>query len=196
MDEEQTVSVPSSVETVTEEGTVRKKVSVEQTANCTREARRKRDSPGAWDRNQDSQEVAEARAAATEEASAGTVLDAHEEFLRGRAPQVGFNGSVLFRELQRVGYAGSYQSLIEFIGPRWGVARNVEATQRFETLLGEQSQVDWGSIWVWLEEVRVRVHLFVMVLSYRDGSLRRDTVTNGSIRCWDGHASAFAAVRR
>jgi hypothetical protein len=35
-------------------------------------------------------------------------LDAFDDFLRRRAPEVGFNAKVLWRELQAQGYQGSY----------------------------------------------------------------------------------------
>ena len=40
------------------------------------------------------------------------------------------------------------------------------ATVRFETAPGHQMQIDFGEKWVWIGEERVRVMLFVAVLSY------------------------------
>ena len=97
----------------------------------------------------------------------GRLLDAWEAFLRGRAPEVGFNAMVLYRELRQQGYTGSYPSVRRYIRPWRATWRSQEpATVRFETAPGEQAQVDWGSTQVWIGEQRVRVHLFVMVLSY------------------------------
>ena len=94
-------------------------------------------------------------------------LDEWEEFLRGRAPEVEFNASVLYRELGGQGYTGSYPTVQRYIRP-WRPPSPSEppATVRFETEPGEQAQVDWGSTRVWIGARALRVHLFVMVLSY------------------------------
>ena len=97
----------------------------------------------------------------------GRSLDKWESFLRGRAPEVGFNAAVLYRDLVGQGYAGSYPTVVRYLRPwREEAVRDQRSTVRFETDPGQQAQVDWGSAWVWLGEHRVRVHLFVMVLGY------------------------------
>ncbi len=99
--------------------------------------------------------------------SRGRVLDGFGEFLRARSVEVGFNAAVLFREVQGQGYAGGYAALARYVAPwRAGFRAEEAGTVRFETGPGEQSQVDWGSRWVYLGETRVRVHVFVMVLGY------------------------------
>ncbi len=95
----------------------------------------------------------------------GGILDAWEEFLRGRAPEVGYNAMVLYRELQGQDYSGSYPTVQRYIRPLREEAQH-SATVRFETAPGAQAQVDWGSTRVWFGEEAVRVHLFVMVLGY------------------------------
>jgi len=49
-------------------------------------------------------------------------------------------------------------------------AQPEQAPVRFETAASPQAQVDlkvdWGMIGVWIGEVRVKVHLFVMVLGF------------------------------
>src|SRR5512145_2527730 len=42
-------------------------------------------------------------------------LDRFREFLKARAPEVGFNGSVLKRELEAVGYSGTYATVARYI---------------------------------------------------------------------------------
>jgi transposase len=60
-------------------------------------------------------------------------LDTYESFLRARAPEVGYNAAVLYRELEPRGYKGSYTALVKYIRP-WRVeAREQTATPRFET---------------------------------------------------------------
>lgn len=119
-------------------------------------------------------------------------LDRWEAFLRGRAPEVGFNASVLHRELKAQGYEGSYPSLVRYLRPwreeHWS---DETSTVRFETGPGEQSQVDWGSAWVWLSEERVHVHVFTMVLGYSRRIFARGYRREGLASLLEGHAQAF-----
>lgn len=122
----------------------------------------------------------------------GRALDPWEAFLRGRAPEVGFNAAVLHRELQAQGFAGSYPALVRYLRP-WRREQLSEATStvRFETAPGEQAQVDWGSAWVWLGEERVRVHVFTMVLGYSRRIFARGYPHEGLEALLEGHARAF-----
>jgi transposase len=123
----------------------------------------------------------------------GRALDRWEEFLRGRAPEVGFNAAVLQRELTAQGYTGSYPSLVRYLRPWRQEQRSDEtATVRFETDPGKQAQVDWGSVWVWLAEKRVRVHVFTMILGYSRRIFARGYYQEGLASLLDGHAEAFA----
>jgi len=120
-------------------------------------------------------------------------LDAWEEFLRARAPEVGFNAVVLHRELTQLGYTGSYSAVVKYVAPWRESWRGWElATVRFETGPGEQSQVDWGTTWVYLGEEAVRVHLFVMVLGYSRRLFAKAYRGEGLGPLLDGHAAAFA----
>src|SRR3990172_5073127 len=81
---------------------------------------------------------------------AGPVSEAlegeHGEFLRRRVAEVNFCAQVLFQELRRRGYTGSYPVVMRWVRPRREEqVRLEEATVRFETGPGRQSQVDWGS---------------------------------------------------
>jgi transposase len=124
--------------------------------------------------------------------SRGRALDKYAEFLRGRAPEVGFNGQVLHRELVALGYQGSYSALTRFVQPWRAQWRGEEiGTVRFETGPGEQSQIDWGSTAVWLGETRIRVHLFVMVLGYSRRIFARAYFSEGLDALLDAHDLAF-----
>jgi transposase len=123
----------------------------------------------------------------------GRELDRFAEFLRGRAPEVGFNAVVLHREARALGYEGSYPALARYVQPwREGWRGEELGTVRFETGPGEQSQVDWGSTWVWLGETRVRVHLFVMVLGYSRRIFARGYESEGLDPLLGAHERAFA----
>lgn len=119
-------------------------------------------------------------------------LDAFEPFVRNRAPEVGFNAKVLWREIQAQGYAGSYAALARRVQPLRDAARTSSLpTARFETEPGKQAQVDWGSLRVWLDDQPVRVHLFVMVLGYSRRVFARAYANEQLDALLDGHARAF-----
>lgn len=120
-------------------------------------------------------------------------LDRFREFLKARAPEVGFNGSVLKRELEPMGYSGTHATVARYIAP-WRKAWTPEAgpTGRFETGPGEQAQVDWGSLRVWLGEERVKVHLFTMVLGFSRRIFVRAYLNERLESLLDAHARAFA----
>ena len=94
------------------------------------------------------------------------VLDPWKEWVTKRAPEVGYNVRVLFRELGEQGYRGSYDTVKQFVKPLRTPSSSRDMTVRFETRPGEQAQVNWGSSQVWLGEERVRVRFFVMTLGY------------------------------
>jgi len=45
------------------------------------------------------------------------LLDRWREFLQARAPEVGFNGVVLTREMAALGYRGGYSAVLKYIAP-------------------------------------------------------------------------------
>jgi transposase len=125
--------------------------------------------------------------------SRGRMLASWEEFLRGRAPEVGFNGAVLHRELVEKGCLCSYSAVVKHVQPwREGWRGGEVPTVRFETGPGEQAQVDWGSTWVYLGEEPVRVHLFVMVLGFSRRLFVRAYLSEGLVPLLEGHTAAFA----
>jgi transposase len=94
-------------------------------------------------------------------------LDPYRDRLRQRGPEVGWNAVVLHRELQGQGFAGSVQQVRRAIRPWRAEARWAQvATVRYETGPGEQAQVDFGQLGVWIGAEREPVHLFVLTLGY------------------------------
>lgn len=125
--------------------------------------------------------------------SRGRLLAPWEGFLRARAPEVGFNAVVLQRELESLGYQGSYSALLKYIAPWREAWRPTElSTVRFETGPGEQAQVDWGSMLVYLGEEPVRVHIFTMVLGYSRRLFAKGYRSEGLTSLLEAHAAAFA----
>jgi transposase len=121
-----------------------------------------------------------------------TLLEPFESYLRERLADGVENSVVLLREIRVRGYQGGHSTLKEFLRPlRRG--RRVQATVRFETLPGEQAQVDLGRFRYELPNGGTRhVWAFVMVLSwsraiYVEFVPKADTAT--FIRC---HVHAFS----
>jgi len=119
-------------------------------------------------------------------------LDGFAEFIVRRAPEVGFNGVVLYRELQALGFSGGLMQVQRFVRPyreqrKWSEL----ATVRFETGPGEQAQVDYGQLWVWIGTQPEKVHLFVFTLGYSRRlyahAYRHERLTS----LLDGHERAF-----
>jgi len=97
-----------------------------------------------------------------------------------------------FLELKELGYKGSYNQMKRAVRP-WREERRwlEEATVRFETLPGQQAQIDWASAWAWIGEERRRVQLFTMVLGYSRclyGEFTEDEKLPTLLRC---HEHAF-----
>jgi transposase len=120
-----------------------------------------------------------------------SALEAWRDFLEARAPEVGFNAVVLLRELRPLGYTGSYNALLDYLRP-WRVAPDPLPTPRFETEPGQQAQVDWGSLGLWLGSAAVRVHIFTMILGYSRRIFARAYAHERIGNLLDGHDQAFA----
>ena len=93
-------------------------------------------------------------------------LDAFEDYLHRRLhdyPEL--TGSKLLHELQRMGYAGGYTILKDFLKT---IRPNApKAFLRIETLPGEYGQVDWANVGsLVIGNAKRKVSCFVMVLSY------------------------------
>ena len=119
-------------------------------------------------------------------------LDPYLERLAQRGPEVGWNAVVLHRELQGLGFRGSAQQVRRAIRPWRAEARwAAMATVRYETGPGEQAQVDFGQLHVWIGEQRERVHLFVMTLGYSRRLWVRAYPHERLGALLDGHERAF-----
>jgi transposase len=121
----------------------------------------------------------------------GRKLADFDEVIRRRFAEVGYNAMVLYRELQEAGYEGSSRSVRRYVETLRELAQPETATARFETGPGEQAQVDWGMLGVWIGEVRVNVHLFVMVLGFSRRIFVRAYEHERLSNLLDGHEAAF-----
>jgi len=118
-------------------------------------------------------------------------LAPYGEVIARRFPEVGYNAMVLYRELREAGYGGSERSVRRFVEPLREAARPEVGTVRFETGPGEQAQVDWGMIGIWIGEQRVKVHLFVMVLGFSRRIFVQAYEHERLSNLLDGHEAAF-----
>jgi transposase len=117
------------------------------------------------------------------------LLKEEQSWLLERMPEVNYNASILFRELKRNGYSGSYETVKNFVHPHRPLSS--KGCIRYETEPGHQSQVDWGSAWVWLGEQEVKVHFFAMVLGYSRRLYAKGFRDEKFVNLIHGHEAAF-----
>lgn len=91
-----------------------------------------------------------------------------------------------------MGFTGGVQQVRRAIRPwraeaRWAAV----ATVRYETGPGEQAQVDFGELKIWIGAQRERVHLFVMTLGYSRRLWVRAYPHERLSALLDGHERAF-----
>jgi len=95
-----------------------------------------------------------------------TKLGPYEGYLKQRIGEGVLNTRKLLRELKARGYQGGLTQLILYVQP-YRTSREERAVLRFETLPGQQAQVDWGSFgYISHEGRQQRLYAFVMTLGY------------------------------
>lgn len=93
-------------------------------------------------------------------------LDPYKEYIMKRMADGVFNCEVLSREIKGQGYSGGKTILRDFVQP-FRQQFKVQAVRRFETVSGQQSQVDWGYLGTFdLDGRQRKVWVFLMVLGY------------------------------
>jgi transposase len=100
-------------------------------------------------------------------AGRGSKLDAYKDYIRARLERFDLPATVLYAELMARGYAGGLSILRAYMRPlKQEFVRRL--TERFETLPGQQAQVDWGECGMVTVEGgrRRKLYVFVMVLGY------------------------------
>lgn len=123
---------------------------------------------------------------------ADTLLAAHGEYLRERAPQVRYSAQVLFQELRLRGYGGGYDTVRRFVQPlRTAEALAERASVRFETAPGHQSQIDWGTARVEFRHGKVKLHLFVLTLGFSRRGFMAPFLDERLPQFLDAHERAF-----
>lgn len=127
------------------------------------------------------------------EAKRPTLLDPHWAWLRKRAPEVGYSARILHQELcSQRGFTGCYELVKVAIRPLRSQSSLVSLTQaRFETAPGEQAQVDWGQVTVWMAGERVKIHVFVMTLGYSRRGYAEGFMNERMASLLTAHENAF-----
>lgn len=101
--------------------------------------------------------------------------DYKEQIIEWRCKPFEYNGTRIFRELQKIGYKGS-------IGPVYRFLRRLDedtgqtsskACERIETPVGDQAQFDWSEYSIELAGQERKVYLFIVKLKYRKGGAKR-----------------------
>ena len=100
-----------------------------------------------------------------ERKSRGSKLDRYKAKVDELLGEGVWNGQVILREIQALGYEGSRTILREYIQPKRAL-RPGRATVRFETEPGKQMQSDWGEVVTEIGGVRCKVHFIVNELGY------------------------------
>jgi transposase len=80
--------------------------------------------------------------------------------------EVGYNAVVLHRELTEQGFVGSVIIVRRAVAALRQAAGPCVASVRFETPPGEQAQVDFSQVRVWIADAAVAAQVFVMTLGY------------------------------
>src|SRR2546428_7492496 len=121
-----------------------------------------------------------------------TILAPFAEYVRERAPEVQYSAQILFQELRRRGYRGSYETVKRSVRPMRVVEALAErAALRFETAPGEQSQVDWGTARVLFRDRPVVLRWFVLTLGYSRRSFYEPALNERLPQFLDAHERAF-----
>lgn len=127
-------------------------------------------------------------------AVAETLLTAHVDFVRARAPQVGYSARILYQELQASrGYTGSYETVKRWVAPLRDVQLQADrALLRFETPPGQQSQIDWGQALVSFRAGPQVVHVFVLTLGFSRRGFYYACADERLAQFLESHERAFA----
>lgn len=98
----------------------------------------------------------------------GSKVDPFKLYIDQRLEKFNLTGEKIYLEIQKQGYAGRYGIVNKYVG---AVKKklNTKAVLRFETLPGEQSQVDWAYFGDFYDQSlgrKIRLCCFLMVLGF------------------------------
>ncbi len=97
-----------------------------------------------------------------------SMLDSFKDYIRNRLSNFNLTSVKIFEEIRNQGFKGKYGIVNLYVREIKKVLKN-EAVLRFETMPGEQAQVDWGSCGELFDVEKrrtIKVYCFVIVLGY------------------------------
>lgn len=95
-------------------------------------------------------------------------IEPYKEYTDNRLEEYELTAVKLYGELQKQGYAGKYSLVAAYVSEKKKEIRT-KAVLRFETLPGEQAQVDWGYFGNFYDREQkktIKLYCFFMILGY------------------------------
>jgi transposase len=120
-------------------------------------------------------------------------LDDYKSHIDTRLSLYNLTAKRLFYEVKGKGYTGKYGLVVSYVNKRKKELKN-SAVLRFETMPGEQAQVDWGFMGkIFDKQLKkvVEVCCFVIILGYSRMRFVKFYTNAKSTNFLDGHNSAF-----
>lgn len=121
------------------------------------------------------------------------ILNDFKDYLKLRLNKYNLTGQKLYEEIEKQGYKGSYQTVVNFVSGIKKIYRT-DAVMRFETLPGQQGQVDWGHFGeIYDIELKktVKVYCFFMILGYSRMKYIEYFTNQDTTSFLKGHNNAF-----
>lgn len=121
------------------------------------------------------------------------IIDGFKEYIKLRLSKYNITAQKLYEEICKQGYVGGYQTVSNYVFSLKKEYKN-EAVLRFESLPGEQAQVDWGyfgEIYDIELNKTVKVYGFFMVLGYSRMKYVEFFTNQNTTSFLKGHNNAF-----
>jgi transposase len=120
-----------------------------------------------------------------------SVLDPYKEWIQARLEVADFTAQRLYQDIRTQGYRGGYNLVKRFVAPLRAECHR-QAVMRFETLPGQQAQVDWSSFGLLVVDgVRKALSCFSMILGFSRYQYIEFTLSRNLSSFLACHAHAF-----
>jgi len=123
-----------------------------------------------------------------------SILDPYKDYIRQRLENYNLSAKRILEEIQERGYTGSYSTVKPFVR-QFKTKTVAKITERYETLPGEQAQMDWGECGVIEHQgKRRKLYVFTFVLGYSRMLFARFTVSMNQDELLRNFQESFAAL--
>lgn len=122
-----------------------------------------------------------------------SILDSHKDYIDNRLEKYNLTSQRIFEELKAQGYSGQY-GMVNKYAQKTKADYKIKATLRFETIPGEQSQVDWayfGDFYDHEKKKIIRLCCFIMILGFSRTRFIHFFESDDSHHFLKGHNLAF-----